>query len=82
MKSSSLDLVIAGCDDGKRILMIDMDGCEIGTEKFLECIRTGLQAISHLIQAIDKITYLCGRQKRQVTYLVICFCLIIDFLHV
>ncbi|OZC10130.1 putative polyribonucleotide nucleotidyltransferase [Onchocerca flexuosa] len=65
MKTSSLDLVIAGCDYGKRILMIDMDGYEIETEKFLECIRTGLQAISHLIQAINKVKDLCGRQKRQ-----------------
>lgn len=68
MKISSLDLIIAGCDDGKRILMIDMDGCEIRAEKFSECIRTGLQAVSHLIQAINKMRDSCGRQKRQVTH--------------
>ncbi|CAG9534370.1 unnamed protein product [Cercopithifilaria johnstoni] len=65
MKNSSLDLVIAGCDDGKRILMIDMDGSEIGARKFSECVRTGLQSISHLIQAINKMRGSCGRQKRQ-----------------
>ncbi|KAL3990290.1 polyribonucleotide nucleotidyltransferase [Acanthocheilonema viteae] len=65
MKSSSLDLVIAGCDDGKRILMIDMDGCEIEATKFSECVRTGLEAISHLIHAINKMRDSCGRQKRQ-----------------
>ncbi|EJW86780.1 3' exoribonuclease [Wuchereria bancrofti] len=65
MKSSSVDLVIAGCDNGKRILMIDMDGCEIEMENFAECIRIGLQAISHLIQAINKVKDSCGRPKRQ-----------------
>ncbi|KAM3728390.1 Polyribonucleotide nucleotidyltransferase 1 [Dirofilaria immitis] len=65
MKSSSLDLVIAGCDFGKRILMIDMDGCEIEIEKFSECIKTGLKAVSYLIQAINKVKDSCGRQKRQ-----------------
>ncbi|EJD73692.1 3' exoribonuclease family, variant [Loa loa] len=65
MKISSLDLVIAACDDGNRILMIDMDGCETGIEKFAACIETGLQAISYLIQAINKVRDSCGRQKRQ-----------------
>uniref|UniRef100_A0A915Q826 polyribonucleotide nucleotidyltransferase n=1 Tax=Setaria digitata TaxID=48799 RepID=A0A915Q826_9BILA len=66
LKDSILDLVIVGCDQGNRVLMIDMDGYEIGIEKFDECIRTGLQAVSHLIQAVNKMKDSCGRQKRQI----------------
>uniref|UniRef100_A0AAF5Q7I4 Uncharacterized protein n=1 Tax=Wuchereria bancrofti TaxID=6293 RepID=A0AAF5Q7I4_WUCBA len=61
-----MDLVIAGCDSGKRILMIDMDGCEIEVENFAECIRIGLQVISHVIHAINKVKDSCDRLKRQV----------------
>lgn len=65
MKSSTLDLVLAGCDCGKQVLMIDMDGNEIETDKFVECIRAGLGVISRLIQAITELRNSCGQQKRQ-----------------
>lgn len=66
MKCSALDLVLAGCDFGKRVLMIEMDGCEIDADKFDECVRIGLQAVSQLINAIKQLKNLCGRPKRQV----------------
>uniref|UniRef100_A0A1I8ETV9 Uncharacterized protein n=1 Tax=Wuchereria bancrofti TaxID=6293 RepID=A0A1I8ETV9_WUCBA len=45
--------------------MIDMDGCEIEVENFAECIRIGLQVISHVIHAINKVKDSCDRLKRQ-----------------
>ncbi|VDN05339.1 unnamed protein product [Thelazia callipaeda] len=68
IKNSELDLVIAGCDQGKRVLMIDMDGVEIEPEVFEQCVESGLQAISHLIQAINEICDSCGRSKRRNIY--------------
>ncbi|VDK55012.1 unnamed protein product [Gongylonema pulchrum] len=65
MKCSALDLVLAGCDYGKRVLMIDMDGSEIAIDLLNECIRTGLQAVSQIIHAITELRTLSGRSKRQ-----------------
>lgn len=47
--------------------MIDMDGEEINTDKFIECTKAALQAVDRLTGAINALKKLCGKEKRKVS---------------
>ncbi|KHN88235.1 Polyribonucleotide nucleotidyltransferase 1, mitochondrial [Toxocara canis] len=65
LKRSKVNMVLSGCADGKHVLMIDMDACEVTAERLDECIGAGLDAIASITAAIQKIVSEAGKPKRE-----------------
>lgn len=66
LKRAKLNMVLSGCGDGKRVLMIDMDACEVNAVKLDECFEAGLEAVGRITAAIEKIVSEAGKIKREV----------------
>ncbi|PIO64334.1 polyribonucleotide nucleotidyltransferase, RNA binding domain protein [Teladorsagia circumcincta] len=66
MKSSSMDLLIAGCDD-RRTVMIEMDGNEIASEQLETAMDEGLSAIDKLLCAMNDLRAKAGKEKAEFT---------------
>ncbi|KAK6034272.1 polyribonucleotide nucleotidyltransferase, RNA binding domain protein [Cooperia oncophora] len=66
MRSSSMDLLIAGCDD-RRTVMIEMDGKEIPGEQLERAMDEGLHAIEKVLSAMDKLRGMAGKEKAEFT---------------
>ncbi|KAK6027961.1 putative polyribonucleotide nucleotidyltransferase, partial [Ostertagia ostertagi] len=66
MKSSSMDLLIAGCDD-RRTVMIEMDGNEVASEQLETAMDEGLSAVNKLLCAMNDLRTMAGKEKAEFT---------------
>ncbi|XGW35342.1 hypothetical protein V3C99_018948 [Haemonchus contortus] len=64
MKSSSMDLLIAGCGE-RRTVMIEMDGNEIPAEQLETAMDEGLGAIDKVLSAMNDLQSTAGKEKAE-----------------
>lgn len=61
-------MILVGCNDGKRIVMMEMDGKEISCESLAICLDKGSSAIGKVVGAIDELRANVGKEKRVVSF--------------
>ncbi|KAJ1352164.1 hypothetical protein KIN20_008368 [Parelaphostrongylus tenuis] len=66
LKESCLDLLLAGCD-GRRTVMIEMDGNEAKSEEVEAAIDEGLEAINNIMDGMNKLRDACGKEKAELS---------------
>lgn len=65
LEESSIDLLLSGTSDQK-IVMIEMDGNQITTDEFMQCIDKGFQEINTILGGINGLAKTSGKTKKLV----------------
>lgn len=60
-------MVVTGSKDGKRIVMLEMDGKEVTQEILSECFRVALTAIEEIAKVMMSMGEEAGKEKWEVS---------------